>query len=839
MRRLSMARVLSGALLGIALTLAAITGLGIAALYHDRQRYEDQLSVTSALEVASSDMVAAGVAEEAQFRAPPGARDQRAVERATATYAAAAAQARQLSDGDPDGATTRLLGDALQAERAARTLARRPQTGAGGRHIARLIGQHLGRARRASVALSARQVVRREAARRAATSSTRRALVAIVLSGSFALLAVLLLVAALIRAMRSPLGELLAATRRLAGGDLASRVSPAGPRELQTLGEAFNRMGADLAGTTAQLDAERERLSITIESLGDGLILCEAGGEVAAVNPRAVELVPELRPGGRADGPASPLPGLRAALGGEVIVERTDGRTLAITAARLGAPGPATGAGVGGGVIWTVRDVTERARLERAKTEFVATASHELRSPLTSIKGYIELLGTTGGLSERQAEFVKIIALSANRLTELVNDLLDVAKIEAGNVELYRRSTDLRDVVREAAELIRPRLVDKHQALELDIDQALPPALVDPGRVRQIVTNLLTNAHLYTNEGGRIDVRLRAGAGGLSIGVSDTGRGMSPEERARVYERFYRGEGPRSERGTGLGLAIVKSLVDLHHGRIDLESQLGVGTTFTVTLPRAPIDIGRTRVSAIAGRRVLVVDDEPKITELIAENLTRFGVESVCVHSGAEALARLRTSHFDAVTLDVLMPGMDGIETLREIRADPGLRRVPAVFVSVFADHGSLEGEWVVSKPIDSAELGAVLSVAVASGRTRVLAVGRDAIRERLSSALDRLGVEYRWESSGPAAARACEIQRFEVALIDAGLRSPEAIVESVDLRGRRTGRAMIFFAGPGEPTPTRSGAPVLPVEQAALAVRAALGDIEQGPGSVRMGDRQ
>ncbi|HEU0318901.1 MAG TPA: ATP-binding protein, partial [Solirubrobacteraceae bacterium] len=342
-----------------------------------------------------------------------------------------------------------------------------------------------------------------------------------------------------------------------------------------------------------------------------------------------------------------------------------------------------------------------------------------------------------------------------------------------------------------------------------------------------------------TAEGGRIDVRLGAGAGGLTISVSDTGRGMTPEERARVYERFYRGEGPRAERGTGLGLAIVKSLVDLHHGRIDLESEQGVGSTFTVTLPRAPVDVGRAKLSAIVGRRVLVVDDEPKITELIAANLARFGVESVCVHSGREALARLRGGHFDAVTLDVLMPGMNGIDTLREIRADPALRRIPAVFVSVFADHGSLQGEWVVPKPIDSAELGAVLAVAVASGRTRVLVVGREAMRGRLEAALDRLGVEYRWEASGPAAARACEMQRFEVALIDAGLRSPEVVVEGVDLRGRRTGRAIIFFADGAEPTTPRLGAPVLPVEQAALAVRAALGAIEQSPGLARKGDRE
>ncbi len=816
-----MARVLSAALLGIALTLAVITGLGIAALYHARQNYEDRLSVTSGLEVSAADLLATGVVEEAQFRRPPAGRDPLLVKRATDAYDAAAARAQVLAGGAPDPATDRALRAELRAERTARRLAGRPQAGPGGARTARLIGLHLARARRATLALSARQAVRRDDARRTAASATRRAVLAIAISGGLALAAVLLLVAALIRAMRSPLGELLEATRRLAGGDLGSRVKPGGPRELQILGDAFNRMGSDLAAAQARLDSERQRLAVTIESLGDGLILCESDGTVAAVNPRAVELVPELRPGRRADGLASPLPAVGEALRGEVIVERPGGITLAITAARLG---------VGEGVIWTVRDVTGRARLERAKTEFVATASHELRSPLTSIKGYAELLSSSEGLSARQAEFLQIIALSANRLTDLVNDLLDVAKIEAGNVELYRRPTDLREVVRESVELIRPRLNDKHQSLELDVGQAVPQALVDPGRVRQIVTNLLTNAHLYTGEGGKIAVSVRSGPGGLTIAVKDTGRGMDATERARVFERFYRGEGPRSERGTGLGLAIVKSLVDLHHGRVDLESQPGVGTTFTVTLPRAPVDIGQAKLSGIAGRRVMVVDDEPKVAELIAANLARIGVATVQVHSGREALARLRGSHFDAVTLDVLMPGMNGIDTLREIRADPQLRRVPVVFVSVFADHGALEGEWVVPKPIDSAELGAVLSVAVASGRTRVLVVGREEMRDRLEPELDRLGVEYVYEMSGPAAARACERQRFEVALIDAGLRSPQAVIESIELRGRRTGRAMIFFSSGAKPSETRLGVPVLPLAQAAFAVRAALGDIEQAP---------
>ncbi len=201
-----------------------------------------------------------------------------------------------------------------------------------------------------------------------------------------------------------------------------------------------------------------------------------------------------------------------------MVVQRGD-RTLAVTAARL--PEQA-------GIVWTIRDVSERARLERLKSEFVATASHELRSPLTSIKGFVELLVAGDDLAPRQREFLQIVLVSTNRLVDLVNDLLDVARVEAGRLELHRRPTDLREVVQEVTTLLGPRLLDKHQRLDVDLPDDLPRALVDPARMRQILTNLLTNAHLYTGEAGVITVSATGDAGSVLIAITDTGRGMTP-----------------------------------------------------------------------------------------------------------------------------------------------------------------------------------------------------------------------------------------------------------------------------------------------------------------------
>jgi CheY-like chemotaxis protein len=223
---------------------------------------------------------------------------------------------------------------------------------------------------------------------------------------------------------------------------------------------------------------------------------------------------------------------------------------------------------------------------------------------------------------------------------------------------------------------------------------------------------------------------------------------------------------------------------------------------------------------------VLVVDDEDPIAELIAGQLKPLEIQTEIATSGQEALAKLRSAHFDALTLDILMPGMDGFEVLKEIRADPQLRALPIVFVSVFSDRKELAGEWIVPKPIDADELRQVLGAAVAAGRTRVLVVGREQLQPLLEPALDELGVEHEWALTGAAAARVCSERRFEVALIDIGIRSPQSVLQALDLRGRRLRRAVILFTDGHAPSPPgveRLGMEVVPVEHAAAALMATL----------------
>ena len=519
-------------------------------------------------------------------------------------------------------------------------------------------------------ALDARQRARRAAARDRAGADTRRAFLTIAIAGGLAVLAALALATLLIGVLRRPLDQLVHATRRVAGGDLEPRLDPDGPRELRELGESFNAMASDLDAAGRALEAERERLAVTVESLGDALVSCDADGVVTAVNPRAEELVGALQPGVRADGPAR-----RCRRSKSRSPPRSSSNT---TAARLAITAAPLGAGEEAGTVWTVRDVSERARLDRLKSEFVATASHELRSPLTSIKGFAELLAHSDGLNEREREFAEMILLSADRMVELANDLLDVASVEAGQIQLRRRPLDIGGAVEEVAALMRPRFEASGQRLEVDVAPGLPRALADAARVRQIITNLLTNAHLYTGEGGRVLVAVEADDAFVSLVVSDTGRGMTAEEVQQVFVRFYRGGDGGGPSGTGLGLSIVRSLVDLHGGTIDVDSEPGRGTTFRVRLPSAlEPEPGADAAEAIRGKRVLVVDDEPAIADLIVAQLAPFDVDAVTVHSGEAAMERLRVEAFDAVTLDILMPGMSGFEVLRAIRSDATLNQLP------------------------------------------------------------------------------------------------------------------------------------------------------------------
>jgi PAS domain S-box-containing protein len=376
----------------------------------------------------------------------------------------------------------------------------------------------------------------------------------------------------------------------------------------------------DLGSMLRRQQVETSRTRAMLEAVADGVLVTDAERKITLFNASAEKILGLGRDQvvsqsledflglfGRAaqawvekihtwsQDPASYRPG-------DVYAEQftlEDGRVVSVHLAPVqarkdrSAPGERTGAREFLGTVSIFQDITHQVEVDRLKSEFVATVSHELRTPMTSIKGYVEvlLMGAAGPVSDQQSRFLNIVKDNTERLAVLVNDLLDISRIESGRAVLSLQSVDLKALAGERVAEVRRRSEEAHKRLEVELEAApaLPPASGDAERVRQILDNLLENAFLYTAEGGRILVRLHPTGNELQIDVQDTGIGISPELQPRVFERFYRGEHPfvLASSGTGLGLAIVKHLVEMHGGRIWLKSSglPGEGSTFSFTLP--------------------------------------------------------------------------------------------------------------------------------------------------------------------------------------------------------------------------------------------------------------
>jgi signal transduction histidine kinase len=248
-------------------------------------------------------------------------------------------------------------------------------------------------------------------------------------------------------------------------------------------------------------------------------------------------------------------------------------------------------------------EASQRDRLDRLKDEFVLTASHELRSPLTSVQGFAELLMLErDSLTPKQVETVEIILDNCRHLVRLLNDLLDLARSDAGRLAVTPKPTEVAPLIDDAVRTMRGQTESAGQTLSQQVGPGLPPIEVEADRIRQILVNLLTNAHEYSPEGASIEVTARVVGADVEIAVTDNGPGIPESQLEHIFERFVRGDAGLTQRvgGTGLGLAISKSLVELHGGRLEVESTVGVGSTFGFRLPIAGGPSGAGPARAIA-----------------------------------------------------------------------------------------------------------------------------------------------------------------------------------------------------------------------------------------------
>lgn len=359
-----------------------------------------------------------------------------------------------------------------------------------------------------------------------------------------------------------------------------------------------------------QVEASKSRA--ILESIADGVIVTGPEHRVILCNASAEQIL-NLDQAAVLDQPAVDFIGVYGAAGrrwveavqrwrsqtAEVASQETpleerleldDGRIVAVSVA------PVVLGDEFLGTVSIFRDITQEVEVDRLKSEFVATVSHELRTPMTSVKGYVEMLlmQAVGELNDEQQHFLQVIKGNIDRLGGLVNDLLDISRIESGRVALDRQPVDLAAMLEDVREAMLRRSQIETKPIEVTLEAAadLPPALGDPDRLRQVIVNLVENSFNYTPAGGQIWLSLDQAEGYLEVRIRDNGIGIKPEEQKRVFERFYRGEQALNlaVAGTGLGLSIVRQLVEMHDGTLHLESEgvPGKGCTFIITLPIAP-----------------------------------------------------------------------------------------------------------------------------------------------------------------------------------------------------------------------------------------------------------
>lgn len=322
----------------------------------------------------------------------------------------------------------------------------------------------------------------------------------------------------------------------------------------------------------------------------------------------------------------------------------------------------------------------------RHKSEFLASMSHELRTPLNAVLGFSEVLleRMFGDINERQEEYLRDINSSGKHLLELLNEILDLSKVEAGRMELEYSSFDLRALLDEAAGMLRERAAAHRIRLTVEADPGIGLVYSDQLRLKQVVLNLVTNAVKFTGEGGRVAVRARRGAGDIEVRVVDTGIGVPEEDRERIFESFQQGgRGASREEGTGLGLTLSRRIVELLGGRMWLESEVGAGSTFGFSLPARTNAESSAFDRAPGVREVVVIEDDRPSLDLYTAFLDGASVRVTAARDGLAGLEAVRLHRPSAVLLDIRLPGMDGWAVLSALKADPATREIPVIVVSI------------------------------------------------------------------------------------------------------------------------------------------------------------
>jgi adenylate cyclase len=623
------------------------------------------------------------------------------------------------------------------------------------------------------------------------TSATRRTLVADLLIVVLGVLLTLII----LRSIAIPLRQLIGAIDGLSAGNLAVAIPPASPDEIGAMAHTLGLFRDSLKERdrfAAEAERQRKTIAAAIATISEGFVLYDAEDRIVLFNDQFRAIYPGLadmiKPGTTFNevlnavisrslvdlGRQSPEEWLaerraRHEHSGGFAEYRYGGRFVRISERRI----------QGGGTVAVYSDITElrtqNLELEearelsevanRTKSQFLANMSHELRTPLNAIIGYSEILqeDAADNGQEQLVPDLKKIEGAGRHLLGLINDILDLSKVEAGKMDVFVEEIDISSLLDEVRSIITPLVAKNGNKLEVRVADHVGSMRSDRTKLKQCLLNVLSNASKFTQD-GKLTVQVRrlvTDGPMIQIMISDTGIGMNEEQIGRLFQAFSQADASTTKKfgGTGLGLAITRHFCRLLGGDISVASAPDIGSTFTIILPdQAPEPARLTTAmeparesprsnpvdAALPAVTVLVVDDDPAARDLLTTNLGREGYRTIQARGGDEALELAHKSQPDAITLDVLMPKKDGWTVLAALKADPELRDIPVIMVTVAPDRGiglSLGAAEVMTKPVDRGELTSLLRQLLSRDGPILVVEDDVATRDTVRHTVEKMGL--------------------------------------------------------------------------------------------------